>query len=489
MTNIFPKLANALRQSYISRAFGFLSVAQAVNAVSSFGVMTVFTRFLSPEDYGRVSLLWLFIMILSIVVDSRLNSAYCIKHYKVAREENIKNIYSILLFNLVVATCIYLLWISFPGFFAQILQISVSLAEIRLVCLISLTMVIAKFLNSLLLVTKKAKLFFWSSVFFNFILLAACGWFLFFMKLGYFSYLYGHLLAYGVLSCVCLGYLLREYAPGGFTGFFSFKNLTGLIKLSFPLIPDAFLLMILAGAGRYLLNIYSGLALVAIYSVSYMFASVFNTLVLGPFGQAITPVLYEKYAKAEHVYTEYLSIIFKYYWIVLMTLILGFYSFFRELFPLLVGEKYVEAFNIIGIIMLGLVIYGAASILSCTIVLKEKTHLVFLITLISAVVNILSSLLLIPGWGLYGAALASFAGYFVQALLMIYFSQKMLPINFNVAFLCRFAALLTVVCVFYIMISQLNISILNQILLKMAVFSLYLGFLGWFINLRKLTGI
>ncbi len=473
-----------VQKSYLSRAFGLLSIAQGINAVASFAVMTIFTRFLPPEEYGRVSLIWLFIMILSIIVDTRLNSAYCIRHYKVDKNENARNIYTILGFNALLAGLIYLILASFPGFFAGLLRVDLSHREIQLICLISASMVIGKFLNSHLLVSRKAFHYFCVSLMFNAVLLSFSCFLLFAMKMGYRAYLYGHLAAYAALSITCLIYLLREY-PIKSAESFSLKSFLALVKLSLPLVPDAFLLMILSGAGRYLLNIFSGLSLVAIYSVAYMFASIFNTLVLAPFGQAITPVLYEKFARSENDYRSYLSEIFKYYWVVLMTLVLGCYSFFKEAFPFLVGEQYVAAYDIIAIIMMGLIISGGASVLSCTIILREKTHLAFLITMISAAVNILANIFLIPEMGLEGAAWASFISYLTQALMVTLYTQRMIPINLNLLFLIKFGITVILVSVCYNYLGSSDLSVTLRIALKMLTFLIYLLFVYRYVITKR----
>jgi len=76
----FISIVSVGMKSYLGKAFGLLSLTQAMNAVTSFGIMTLYTKVLPPQDYGKISLLWLFITILSILVDTRLNTAFCLRY-------------------------------------------------------------------------------------------------------------------------------------------------------------------------------------------------------------------------------------------------------------------------------------------------------------------------------------------------------------------------------------------------------------------------
>ena len=156
-----------LKKSYLGKAFGLLSLTQAMNAVTSFGIMTLYTKVLPPQDYGKISLIWLFITILSIFVDTRLNTAFCIRYYKLSHEENARNIYTILIYNLLAVLALYAILASFPQIVEKVMHIVVTAHEIKLVCLITGLMVLVNFLSSLLLVSRDPKSYFLVMLLFN----------------------------------------------------------------------------------------------------------------------------------------------------------------------------------------------------------------------------------------------------------------------------------------------------------------------------------
>ena len=466
-------IIDTLKKSYLGKAFGLLSLTQAMNAVTSFGIMTLYTKVLPPQDYGRISLIWLFITILAIFVDTRLNTAFCIRYYKLPPEENVRNIYTILIYNLAAVLLLYAILASFPQLVEQLMHIAVTTQEINLVCLITILMVLVNFLISLLMVSRKPKSYFLVMLLFNAILFAASVLFLLGLQLGYVAYLYSYLAAYGIVSLVTLWYLLTRFRPA-VDGLVSIPALKGLLRLSLPLVPDGLLLMFMTWAGRYLLNLYSGLAVVGVYSVAYMFSNIFNNFIVAPFGQAVTPMLFEKYVASREEYKHLLGVIFKYYWLVVLTIVIAYFVVLQELFSFFVGARYVGAYNIIAIIMLGIMFSGAVSLLGATIIMKEKTERTFMITMVAVAVNITLNLILVPQIGMYGAALATLLSYGLQFAMVLAYTQRLVPVAYNYGFVCRYGLLALAVAGGVLVISYLAIPVVGKVMLKLLIFICYL---------------
>lgn len=469
-------------QSYLGKAFGLLSLTQAMNAATSFAIMTLYTKVLPPQDYGKISLLWLFITILSILIDTRLNTAFCLRYYKLSHEENVRNIYSILSYNLLAVLVLYVVLATFPQLVNRLMHIVVTTQEINLVCLITILMVLVNFLISLLMVSRKPKSYFFVMLQFNAILFAASVLFLLGLQLGYVAYLYSYLAAYGIVSLVTFWYLLTRFRPA-VDGLVSIPALKGLLRLSLPLVPDGLLLMFMTWAGRYLLNFYSGLAVVGVYSVAYMFSSIFNNFIVAPFGQAVTPLLYEKYVVSREEYKHLLGVIFKYYWLVVLTIVIAYFVVLQELFSFFVGARYVGAYNIIAIIMLGIMFSGAVSLLGATIIMKEKTQRTFMITMVAVAANITLNLILVPQIGMYGTALATLLSYGLQFVLVLAYTQRLVPVAYNYGFVCRYGLLALAVAGGVFAISHLSIPVAGKVILKLSVFSFYL------VVILKISGV
>ena len=127
------KLFKILSQSYLVKAFSFYTLSNAISAITVFGILALYTKYLPPADFGKISLIWVFVIIASMIIDGRLNTAFSIKFYKISKEENIKNIYTILTYNLIIFSLVYLIFLSYPSLFQKILRIQIITIDLNVV--------------------------------------------------------------------------------------------------------------------------------------------------------------------------------------------------------------------------------------------------------------------------------------------------------------------------------------------------------------------
>ena len=105
------KLFSIYSKSYIAKAFSLFSLIQLISALTSFGILVLYTKYLPTEEFGKISIMWIFVMVASVLVDGGLNSSFSIRYFKVSKNENTKNIYSILIYNLIIFGLFFLLFL------------------------------------------------------------------------------------------------------------------------------------------------------------------------------------------------------------------------------------------------------------------------------------------------------------------------------------------------------------------------------------------
>ena len=267
------KIFNILSQSYLAKAFSFYSLSQAISALTSFGILALYTKLLPPADFGKISLIWLFVIIASTIIDGRLATAFSIKFYKSSKEDNTKNIYSIFIYNLIVFSMVYFIFLSFPSLFQKILGIQIVTSDLNVVFLLILFMIFGNFYTNILMIDKKPKIYFLVMLVFNVVLVISSLVYLIISEAGYISYLKAYLISYLIVSLVGLRFFIFNYTPHK-KNVISLVNLKNLLKLGLPLVPNALLLMLLTWADRYILNLYVGLTIVGIYSAGYIFSGI-----------------------------------------------------------------------------------------------------------------------------------------------------------------------------------------------------------------------
>jgi len=467
------KLINILSQTYLVKAFSFLSLSNVISALTSFAILAFYTKYLPPADFGKISLMWVFVIISSIVIDGGLNTAFFIKYYKVSKEENTKNIYTIFLYNLIIFSLVYFVFLLYPSLFQKILRIQIAIIDLNVVFFLILFMIFANFYTNFLIISQKPKSYFFIKLGFNVMLIISSLVFLIVLGEGYISYLKAYLIPYFVVSIIGLRFFFINYKPYK-KNIISISNLKNLLKLGIPLVPNSLMLMLLTWADRYILNIYVNLAIIGIYTVGYKFSNIINGFIITPLGKAISPMLFKQFAKSQEKYKKNMARIFKYYWLVMFTLAIAYFVFLREIFQLIIGMEYIEGYNIIAIVLFGIILWGVTTnILGATVVMKEKTGKMFLFTSISVLVNIGLNFILIPKYGMYGAAVATLISYILQFIMIFVYTQKLVFITYDYKFIFKSSFICLCFFALILFLSYLNINIIIRLSLKIISFLLF----------------
>lgn len=478
------KLFNILSQSYLVKAFSFYTLSNIISAITGFAILAFYTKYLPPSDFGKVSLMWVFVIITSMVIDCRLNTAFSIKYYKVSKEENVKNIYTIFVYNLIVFSFVYLIFLSYPSLFQKILRIQMITMDLNVVFFLILFMIFGNFYTNFLMVSQKPKKYFFIKLLFTVTLLISSLLFLTVLREGYISYLKAYLISYFVVSVIGLRYFFINYKPCK-KNIISVSNLKDLLKLGIPLVPAGLMLMLLTWADRYILNLYVGLAIVGVYTVGYKFTTIIDSFIVTPFGQAISPMLFKQFVESQEKYKKNMSRIFKYYWLVVLTLAIGYFVVLREIYQLIIGIEYIEGYNIIAIVLFGVFIWGLTNLLGATVIMKEKTGKMFLFTSISVLVNIGLNFIFIPKYGIYGAAVATLLSYILQFIMIFIYTQKLVYINYDYKFIFKSSFISLCFFTLILFLSYLEINIILRLSLKVISFLLF-GIIAYkFLDLKE----
>lgn len=478
------KIFNTIPQYYFAKAFSFFSLSQAISALTSIGILALYTKLLPPTDIGKISLIWIFVITASTLIDGRLNTAFSIKFYSVSKEENTRNIYSIFVYNLIIFSLVYFVFFSFPSLFQKILEIQIATSELNVVFLLILFMIFGNFYTNILIIAKKPKDYFLVKLGFNATLIVSSLVYLVVLESEYISYLKAYLVSYLIISLLGLRFFIFNYAPHK-KKVISLVNLKNLLKLGLPLVPDALLLMLLTWADRYVLNLYVGLAIVGIYTVGYRFSEVINFFLVAPFGQALSPILFEQFVKSRDEYKKIMSRVFKYYWLIILSITIAYFIILKEAYQLFIGAEYMEGYNIIGIVLLGMILWGATNFLGATLIMKEKTGIIFLFTFITVFLNIGLNFILIPKYGMYGAAVATLMSYILQFTMIFAYTQKLVFINYDYRFIFKSVFISFCFLAVIMFVSYLNINVVISIGLKATLFLVFILMAYKFLELEK----
>ncbi len=199
-----------------------------------------------------------------------------------------------------------------------------------------------------------------------------------------------------------------------------------LIRFGYPFIFSGLAYWVFGSLDRWMLSELSDNAQVGLYSIAFKFATAL-IMINTAFGQAWSPYAIKIFAD-EPNYREVFSRVLSYLLFFLALAGLGLSLFGREVLMLTTPEEYWAAATPVGIVTMSMVLAGTQQITGLGISLEKRTHLFSLGAWVTALLNFVMNLVLIPHWGAAGAAMATFVSYGVLSSMYLYWTQKLHPI-------------------------------------------------------------
>ena len=228
------------------------------------------------------------------------------------------------------------------------------------------------------------------------------------------------------ISTICLTLIARLYR------YFNLKKLNAwltrvMLKYSIPLIPNTICTWIINISDRYMVAFLISSAANGIYAIANKIPTIL-IIVSNIFGEAwqISAVSEDKRSR-EQFFTQVSGVYQSIAFLTASFLILSAKFVTR----LLASEAFYESWQYIPFLVLATTFACLAAFLSSVYMVEKKTVATMITTFISALVNIVLNLLLIPAIGVNGAAIATFISYFVMFLIRFVHTQSFIRIRWD----------------------------------------------------------
>jgi O-antigen/teichoic acid export membrane protein len=243
----------------------------------------------------------------------------------------------------------------------------------------------------------------------------------------------GVVIADVAVTAVLLVVMVRWFAPL-IRPVFSRDVLSRALAFGLPRVPHGLALQIMAVADRFLLERFRGLADVGTYTIGVSFGLI-PKMGLAAFEYAWAPFYYA--TAREPGAARVFSAVTTYGVAALALMTAGLSAIAADLLHVMTGGRFVAASGVVTWIAVGVFFYGIYLLTSIGLNITSRTRYYPVSTAVGAVVNISLNLLLIPRFGMVGAAWASAAGYALQAGVAFHFSQRFYPIQYEGARIAR----------------------------------------------------
>jgi O-antigen/teichoic acid export membrane protein len=180
---------------------------------------------------------------------------------------------------------------------------------------------------------------------------------------------------------------------------------------------------------RYFLRLYHGLDAVAVYGVGYKIGMVMELLVVWPFQLAWPAYSFAIASREGHEVTYARTL--TYLALALVTLVVILSVSARVIMPVLVGPGYVDAYRVVPLIALAYALNGVHYCVSPGVHLGNRTRYLAFLAGGAALANVGLNVLVVPRWGMLGAAATTVVAFAVLALGTAWIAQRVHPVPYE----------------------------------------------------------
>ena len=256
------------------------------------------------------------------------------------------------------------------------------------------------------------------------------------------------------------------------------KKLKIMLKFALPYLPASFAAMMVQVIDVPIVRFLTNDDTLGIYRANYKLC-IFMMLVVSMFQYAWQPFFLSnaKEKDAKELFSKVLTLFVvaaSLLWVVLALFIDNIAAF--EFLPgrSLIGKEYLSGVHIVPIILLGYLFFGMYVNFQAGLYIEEKTKYFPLVTGIGAAANVIVNFLLIPVWGIYGAAVATLVSYFVMAAGLFIVAQRFYKINYEYSKIIKVLVLILIITYTYYYLFLLGILLFLYKILLLVFFILSL---------------
>ena len=201
-----------------------------------------------------------------------------------------------------------------------------------------------------------------------------------------------------------------------------------MLQFGLPRVSQGILHQGMAMSDRFFLTLYLPLEQVGVYLIGVSIASLVKLYPVA-FTTAWMPFAFDSMRRADA--PRLFGRLSSYAFAVLSFLTLALACFAQPVVELMTPNTFHTSAQVVPLLALGMAIQSTSTLLSTSINVAKRTHAYPIATALAAVVSVGGYLMLIPYWGLFGAAASVVAGQVVFVLTLGYFAQRYFAIHYE----------------------------------------------------------
>ena len=453
------------RQTFI---YGF---GHILTRLVTFLLLPFYTNILSQTEFGIISLIYTFLGFMTVILHYGLDASL-LKHYVPAEREERTAILSNAYLSFVLTSLLFSVGLILLRYQVSSFIFGETLPKIVMMVAVIIFFDVLWSIHVLILRAEEKSVAFVSTSLLNVCLTLG-------LNIYFVVYLHEGVMGVVKSNLITSGILFIGTFPVIFSRI-SFLTLSKarwkkMMQFGMPFLPAGIFSMILELSDRYILKYLTDLETVGLYNAGYKLG-MFMLLVAMGFNMGWQPYFLKK-SKDETGYIAKIAtrllFLMGFFWVLLVfwsgelvQFKFGAYSFF--------GEEFWPAIKIVPFIAGAYVFHGLYLVQLPGVFIKEKTIYIAIVRGLGAVTNIILNFILIPIYGIIGAAAATCISFFLMAFTLFFINKKIFPVVYEWKnILVIFVSALGL----YFLSINLDLSFMQKILMSLSfpIISLLLG--------------
>lgn len=409
-----------LRSRFFKNA-SIYTVSDIINKLVPFILLPVLTRYLSPADYGIISIFAVFTSILGVFISLEMHGAISVKFFKISREQLKIYIANVLLIVAATTSIVLLIVIIFHSYITELLALPTEWVIIG----VFVTVLVFFTTINLLLWQSEHKpiplgIYQISESVFNLSLSLV-------LIVGFGMGWRGRLIAIS-MAALLFGFLSFSllFKRNYLNLKLSKPYLKDALQFGVPLLPHALSTWVRTGIDRVFLTMLISTTATGLYTVGFQIASVIMVITTA-FNKAYTPFLFEK---LKDITVSQKIILVKYgylYFLGLLLLATGLSLTGPYIVDVFLGKEFIESQEYITWFAFSFAFYGMYSMLVNYVLYTQKTIYLSYVTFSIGLLHVGLSYLFITYNGTIGAVQATAIVSFITFIAVWWLSNRLLP--------------------------------------------------------------
>lgn len=417
------------RLKKIAYLSGIYSIGNFLEKGIAFCFIPIYTTYLGTADYGIIGLMWVTIGLVNGLFYPAVYQGF-IRYF---HSTEMKGKQGLLLFNCLLLIVIQALFFSVIFFglskiiAENVLENKDLILIVQVYAFILFFMPLTEFLFVFLKQREKAKQVVLISLTHSILYAGFVLSGLIVFDLGVMAMIYGLLLGYVFKACCVLPVFWNES-----THKISFKVLFHPLQYGYQRIFAGWSGLLIHSGDRYIILIFSTVSSVGLYNFGYQFASILNLIFVAPLLTALQPMIFKQEDNPDGQ-KRFIKNASTHFYLAGMFICLLLSLYCKEIIEMLATKtEFWGSWVVVPIMGYSIILNGMGVFFDWGLVMTKNGFRISINVILGAIINIGLNFLLIPPWGILGAAYATLLSICIMNVIRIYYSAKFYELHFEI---------------------------------------------------------